>query len=334
MKTKKAILLTIIMICLIGLMYAYRIFNKNKANPEILEKSRIITVATLQGAEEGVFLRDVAEEKGFFKKHNIEIKTVIADKSANELLLSGNADVYIGGIGAALSDFLNGPDFAWIGTVTRHPYNMVGVSRYPKNQANMIKKVAITRMAGGNHLQVLDALKQLGVDASNVEFVVTPIAARTVMLEKGNIDFTVVDADYSGKSEGFNSFNKFTIYSPSEIFSDSYARGFVSTKKNVSAKSSELKDFLAAMHDALDYIDSHPEEMKILLQSKYAFSSQGAEIFYHDYADARRGVNWIPNESLIQDTAATVLRNFQPAEPNKDIAGFVYSDMAQSVINK
>lgn len=330
MKKEKILIITGLLV-IVATAIGYLYFKKNGKESEKIEtKIPIIKLVTLQGSAEAEFLRDFTEDKGFFTKHNVSLANVNTEKNASQMMLSGAADIYIGGIAGMLNDYLSGGDFRWIAMTTNYPYNMVGVSRFSKDEKQNIKKVAVTRLLGGNHLQVIDALNKLGIDIKNVDLVEVPLASRPTMLERGEIDFTVVDADFSGNSETYKAFQQFTIYSPSEIFSPQIAiRGITTTKKAISENGEGIKRGIKAIEESLKYIDENPREVRKFLRDKYQYSSQNAEAFYKNYQKSREGITYAPSAALIDNAANIMKQEFSPTNPERSVGEFVFGDFAK-----
>lgn len=311
-----------------GFLYVKGKDNKNGAKVE--GELPVVKLLTLQGSAEAEFLRDFTEYKGFFAKHKVTMGNVNTEKNASLMMLTGSADIYVGGIAGMLNDYLNGGDFRWIAMTTNYPYNMVGVSRFSKDEKQNIKKVAVTRISGGNHLQVIDALGKLGIDKKSVEIIEVPLASRPMMLEKGEIDFTVVDADFSGNSETYKAFQKFTLYDPSEIFSPQIAiRGITTTKKAIEENGEAIKRGLEAIDESLKYIDANPREVRKFLRDKYKYSSQNAEAFYKSYQKSREGIVYTPSGSLVTNAANIIREDFSPSNPERNVDEFVFGDFAK-----
>lgn len=332
---KNVIVYGILAAVLVGTV-AWAVTNKSKVvkKEEIKEKAPgVIRLVSAVDLEDVMVLSDIAESQGFYKKNNVVVEKVSTDKKDfTNMLMTGAADVSMGTYVGALTAYLSNAETRVVANAFI-PYTRFGLSRFPKDQANMIKKVAVQSLTGDPVNTMNASLKKIGVDPASVEMVAAPSDdVRQEMLARGEIDFIIIVSEE--RLNAIDPARNFVVYDADEIQQGLKSlRPITTVDKVLNEKPEALKGFVTAVYQTLQFMDNNPEQVKQYLQEKYAFSSERAEAYYRRYQNARRDVPFVPSLEYVKNTAESIKQS-QKIESDRNVEGFVFADYAVQASTK
>ena len=326
---KRNSIVTVSMLILVVIVAAYAMKSKKinvqdsvKVNAQ--QTLRFISPTNLQDV---TFINDFTRDKGFYAKNNLVVQDIAADKDFTNLLLSGAGDVVISSYTGSMAAYFNNAQVRGLGGLS-HQFRSIGVSRFPREKVQMIKKVAVDTLAGDPVSVMKNALKNIGVDPYSVEISAVPaVAAREAMLASGDLDFIILSSQQN--LDTLDSSKNFTIYQTEEITKNANDFLQIYTLQNkITEKPLALQDFVTSLYESLQYADNDPVEVKEYLMQKYGFSQEVAQNFYDRYLTARKDVSLIPSNDLIKNISDKVKGNASITS-DRDPIGFLYTDFAK-----
>ena len=325
---KKVIITTLL--CLAALISIFFVYNKKTDQKEKVVAREKIRVTYLSTQEAQRMVIDIAEKKGFFAKNNIDIEKVPAPQKLDDIISSGNADVGITGMPDELALYLNDAETRLL-AFTSHS-SSIGVSRFPKDQGNKIKKSAISRFGGFPQIMTLTALKNIGADVKNVQIVaVADDASRLAMLKNGDIDFAIITSKQSLDDAKLDS--SFSVYDPSEIINDlGLSSGIITYQKILDQKPQQIKDFVAAIYETTNYLKNNPDETKSLIQQLYGYTPESAANIYTQFINSQKDIDFVPDIKVAQSIKDSVDEIYKPSDQNRDMEKFIYDDFAKQAV--
>lgn len=329
------IAIAVFLIMAVAGFFKYNPAEKISENPspaESMKELKKLRLVYMKDVGDTAFLIDFAQDKDFFKKNNLNVElNPVTNKAAN-ILAAGEADVTITGLTGPLTMYLNGAELRWLASSFRN-FSYFGVSRFSKENTSQIKKVAINEFGKEPHFAMVAALKNLGVDPANVEFLAIPFVSQGPMLDKGEIDFVLLPSEkflIDAKAE-----EKHYVFEPSDILKDfNSPRSIITTKKAINSSSEELKLFVSAVGEALKYIPEHPDEVKDYIRQKYGFSAERTQKTYDLFVQSEKDIDFVPQKEYISGIVDLVVKEAKPGDPNRDIDGFIYADFAKEAAGK
>ena len=139
----------------------------------------------------------IAEEKGFFKKHDIETEAIIVGGGATRSLsavIAGDLQFGSTGGGAVISEVFSGADIAMVAAGNNKGIQRV-MARPDITSPAMLKgkKIGITALGASSHLALLLMLRKWNMAPEDV--LILPVGQSPVMLislQKGGIDAAVL----------------------------------------------------------------------------------------------------------------------------------------------
>lgn len=314
------------------LAIAAGIFSLTDPEAEVPEKesSMQLKAVLLKNTDDINFILDFAREKGFFEKKGLEVADVRVEKDPFKLLMAGEGDVAFSGISTYLSMYLNGSDPKWIYSMVR-PFGNFGISRFPEDQSDKIKKTVITNFGTEAHMQAIVAVKNRGLDYKKVEFFAAPRLSREELVKKGEADFALVRGfpDKAAFGDGFS------FYSTEDLFKGvNFSKGLFTTEKNVEEKNRELEVFVATLKEAADYAKANEGEIVAFMEKSYGYSSANARLFFDQFLKASENLDNVPDISSIESLVDLVKSEFKPEQPDRDLSGFIHDEFAKKASNR
>jgi NitT/TauT family transport system substrate-binding protein len=139
----------------------------------------------------------IAEDKGLFKKYDIDAEVVLiggASAGGVSSLIAGDVQFLAGAGGAVISAGLNGADVVMIASiVNRGVQRVMARSDIKKPEDLRGKRVGVTRLGAASHLVLLMMLRTWGMNPADVQTMqIGSSPAMMAALEKGGIDAAVL----------------------------------------------------------------------------------------------------------------------------------------------
>lgn len=244
-------------------------FAQNRNSGARLEKPSTVTItAGLQGLPYLPLL--VAEKKGVFGSHNLTVNTVtVAGGSAVIAVAAGRADMTVTLPENIINAYVQGGTVLKIvgALVTKDLYGAY-VNPSIKTVKDLIgKKIAIFGPPhDGVGLQLLTVLDGAGVKEAQVQFVsIGGLGARLAALTNNQVSATLLFPPFDLQAEraGYSQIVNLNDYLPG------YPNEVIATSPDViKNKAPEVRAFLAAIAEAVDFINANEDEaMKILIDA-------------------------------------------------------------------
>ena len=333
---KNIILTTCIIIAIFIVFLAIRTSNNaSKTNTQARNNSMDkISVGYLGTIIPRRTIMDLAHNKGFFAKNNVDVSDVIIAQGADALLQSNGADIVMMGFSGALALYLNDVDSR---VISRFSYSTsIGLSRFPKGKEGLIKKVAIPRFGGEPQMTVTLGLKKFGIDPDKVTFIaIADEATRLEQLRKGEIDFTYANSFLGTYAQNKAFGNDFTIYQTDEVFSDPMLDGVLATKQaTINTKSQAIQEYTSAIYEAIQYILNNPADTMAFIQTKYGENQEQATSEYAAIAsnikDSAFSPTWSNDE--MQSAIENIATYYKPTNPTSNTSIFLNDTFAKNAI--
>lgn len=163
----KKILIILFLILILGLGGgAFFVKSKSqvapKPKPTTAAASKIIVTYSFVKANQLPVV--VAQEKGFFKKYNLDVKINQVNKNVAQVITSGKADVTLGTPNISLTAAVQGAGLSWVGSIN-NDQALVVVSTKP---VVSIRSAGV--ITGPAKAQTIGLLELLGANTKNIVF--------------------------------------------------------------------------------------------------------------------------------------------------------------------
>jgi len=299
---------------------------------ESLDEAKIkekIKVAYVEAVESHQILLDFAKNKGYFAKNNVDVELLSVKKGTDVILASGQADVVLGGLPGFLALYLNDNETRWIAAVN-NPTGY-GVSRFSREEAKKIKKVAIVRFGGMPQMMTIIALERLGVDLSSVEYVAIPDdAGKANLMEKREIDFAMFESN-KFVDENLSQKN-YSVYDSLEITKDPLlSQGIFTMQKTIDEKPRQLQEFVNAIHQTINYIDTNKDEVTSYLQNERDYSAEASQRIYAIMEKTSLKDFFKPEIEKISGRVEMVNKEFETKNKTRPIDKFIHAEFVEKV---
>lgn len=336
-ENNKTLVALLVLIIGIAGIFIYRSFGtqsgsglRSTSAPQEKEMKKINMVVT-QDTGDVNLLVDFAKDKNFFTKRGLEVNKIPVAKKAPNILVAGEADVLVAGLSASLTLYLNDIDVRWIASPFQN-FGYTGVSRFSKEKIGSVKKVVINDFGAESHLRAVIALKNLGVDPAKVEFVAAPFVSQAELFNQGKVDFMILPSETF--LSNLDQAKKYYTFNYNDIMgSSNLLRAVITTKKALAEKPAEVKSFILAIHDTVDYMAANPDEVKKYMEEKYGYSAESAGRFYDEFILAKKNSNYVPDADSVKSFVELVVSVNKLESTGRKIDDFVFSDFAREAVS-
>lgn len=319
-KNMSLIVAGLIVLGVIGFV-GYRSYQE--AHPKIPTTFDNLKVAYQEDGINNYIMMDIADDKGYFKQNGLTIERMVGLKSISSFVISGEVDLSQSALGVPLSGFFSDQDMKVVAITEKYSSMMNIISRFSEDKLASLKNIEVDRAGGAvqNNFWVLS--KNLGVDPSAMNYVVSATPQATVaLLDKGSVDMGMLsnyDALKTLRESG-----KYTFINPQKAYEGvSSPLGLVTTSKTITAKADALKRFIASEKKASAYFAKHKDEMVTFIVNKYGFSKEDAEAAYIKITASTKGLDYAVDVDLLKNITESVKAVNKPSNPNRDIQEFV-----------
>ncbi len=205
----------------------------------------------------------VAEEKGYFDDHGVEVDVAILEggPAMAQAVTAGQADMATQSDATTVTLMATDPDLRALADF-QHSDTYIKVVWGPEvNAASDIKKLAT--LPGIMTLATVRYLESQGIDPDSVELVSAAPPDVPTMLERGDVDGTVIYEPWATRSaedaggEIVGSIGDFDV---------NYAQWLVSDAGWLKGHEEDAAGVLAALADANDFIRENPEEAQQIVE--------------------------------------------------------------------
>ena len=205
----------------------------------------------------------VAEEKGYFDDHDVEVDVAKLEggPAMAQAVTAGQADMATQSDATTVTLMATDPDLRALADF-QHSGTYIKVVWGPDvKAASDIKKLAT--LPGIMTLATVRYLESQGIDPDEVELVSAAPPDVPTMLERGDVDGTVIYEPWATRSAE-DAGGK--IVGSIEDFDVSYAQWLVSDAGWLKGHEDEAAGVLAALADANDFIRENPEEAQKIVE--------------------------------------------------------------------
>jgi ABC-type nitrate/sulfonate/bicarbonate transport system substrate-binding protein len=249
--------------------------------------SRPLRVQIFTGAYSSIPVH-VAEEKGFFAKHELVVERLPANSSSAALaaMIGGSMDVVESAADLVMANFDKGTDLRYLMSNEGRNYVNVVVGNHisiPDNERHYPgvvkhfagKRIGVNAIGSSLYLASVLMLEEAGLDRDDVEFVATGTAATTMAAWRSNsVDVQVTFAPVPELLETLGYARPLFVMAdegPEELQFDGLYGGWVTTGDFLRAQPEKADRFIASIREAIDWIrDPKNSEEMILIAEKYA----------------------------------------------------------------
>lgn len=319
-KNLSLIVASLIVLAVIGFVGYHAYWE---AHPKIPTTFDNLKVAYQEDGINNYVMIDVAEDKGYFKQNGLTIERKVGLKSISSFVISGEVDLSLSALGVPLSGFFSDQDLKVVAMTERYSSMMNIVSRFPEDMLSSLKNIEVDRAGGAiqNNFWVMS--KNLGVDPSTMNYVVSATPQATVaLLDKGSVDLGMLTNYEAYKT--LRESGKYTFIDPQKAYGDAPSPlGVVTTSKTITAKADALKRFIASERKASAYFAKHKDEMVTFIVNKYGFSKEDAEAAYIKITASTKGLDYTVDVDLLKNITESVKAVNKPSNPNRDIQEFI-----------
>ncbi len=211
----------------------------------------------------------VAEEKGFFKKYDIEPEIILVGGGATRAvsaLLAGDLQFATAGGGAVMSATLSGGDVVMTAAGNNKGIQRLMVKPEIKTPEGIKgKKIGVTTLGSSGHLALLLMLKKWGISPEEIQ--VIQVGASPVMLislQKGGIDGAMLQDPtlFVAEDNGFK-----TLGDPASMEIHYLQNMLASTRSYNRTHAALVGRFIKAYVEAIAYFKKNKDEtLKVLMK--------------------------------------------------------------------
>ncbi len=243
------------------------------------------------------FVAFVAKDLGFYAKNGFEAELIMVGPSAGmAALLSGDVD-YVELLTGTIRLAAKGGPVRAVSASRPVPFLVLVAQPQYKNVRELKGKIiGVSFIGGAHHLSTKRLLKHFGVDPDRQAKII-PIGDQNLVyqaLKIGRVDAVMVDPPFSImlKREGFPILTRVADILPIP------SGGLGTTLQKIKNNRSQVKRVLKAQLESMKYLRSNPQEIKKLMQKRFALDAQMAEDTYNFVLDFFSLDGRIPREGI------------------------------------
>jgi NitT/TauT family transport system substrate-binding protein len=212
----------------------------------------------------------IARDAGFFKKHGLEVSTILTPGGSLgfQAMLGGDVAMVLADGSAAVSGNLAGADIVIIASfLNTFPYSLISLPEIKKVDQLVGGKVAISRFGSATDLSVRMALNKVGLNAEKdvVLLQIGTQTARVAALQSKNVQATIITPPFTltARKMGYNTLiDMARLNIPFELTAMLTTRAFIKSHRET------VGTVIAALAEAIHFYKTEKEpSLKIL--SKY-----------------------------------------------------------------
>lgn len=160
---KKISVFLIVVIVILGLGYLFAGKDSKPAKKEDAQTPAYKVRLTIPSGRQNQISTVLAVEKGFFRKNNLDVEVVRAEKNTAAILISGKADAAVANPTSYLAAAAQGAPLLWVANLTNNNHNV-----FISNKDAKDIKVAGMQNSSMNRITMVSRLKSLNIDPKTV----------------------------------------------------------------------------------------------------------------------------------------------------------------------
>jgi NitT/TauT family transport system substrate-binding protein len=211
----------------------------------------------------------IAREAGFFKKHGLDITTILTPGGSLgfQAMMGGDVSMVLADGSAAVTSSLAGADIVIIASfLNTFPYSLIALPEIKKVDQLVGGKVAISRFGSATDLSVRMALAKVGLAEKDVILLqIGTQTARVAALQSKNVQATIITPPFTltARKMGYNTLiDMAQLNIPFELTAMLTTRAFIKTQREAVAS------VIAALAEAIHFYKTE-KEPSIKILSKY-----------------------------------------------------------------
>lgn len=263
----------------------------------------------------------VSEQKGIFKKYNLDVESQVVNKGIDAALISGQIDVVNDAVVTFLAAAVKGADLKLVGmTLQVDPYYIVS-----NTTKENIRTVAVNRLGGQDYYQTINSLRLLGVDVSKVTFIISgEYAGKYPLLLRGDVDTAGYQpiADYFKIEDQFKKDGIKLLLNRTDNPNAYYPIGIVTRGDYIKKNPETVKNFVLALKEAVEYARSHKADSIKILMTEYQLKELEANLIYTNFIASTNNVEIKPRidylKTLLDDMSVEIKE-----APKYDLNNFI-----------
>jgi len=256
----------------------------------------------------------VAMDKGFFKKHGLDVKLTMleSDPRATQALVAGAVDIIGGAGGSGLNAMANGADIAFIGSIVNKLTGSMVTRADMTDPATQLKggKWAISSFGAESELAARKALAHYGLAAGR-DVTLVPIgnqSLRYAALESGAVAGTTLLPPVLNKAMADPRF-KAWVKLP-EIVPEYLSGAYLIQRKTIQQRRDTVRRFLMAVAEATHFYRTNREESLPIIQRWLKVEDPAVARAAYDYYAPITSVDM----QITEKSLAVVFENFPEAQ--------------------
>jgi len=337
MKNKTFIISIFAVILVVGYFLIYQKKDTSEQSNVVSEQSDVVNeqktlrLVFVEGIDDLNLLLDFTKDNNFFTKNGLEVQMFPVVKQPANMLMLGEADAMIGGISKSISLYASGQETRLLASIFE-PFSFFGISRFPEKEIKSIKKAIVTTFGGENQMTIISGLKNMGIDPEQVEFVAVPgDAPKHTILKKGDADYATFHSEIFLTE--INARENYYVIDPHDVIKGSgLVRGVTTTQKTLEEKPEELKSFILAIYESMEYMSNNSDEVIAYIKEKYELTDDRASDLYKRFSMSRENVNFVPDIKSVKNLIDFVESQLEE-ESNRNFDEYLYPNFATDAID-
>jgi len=256
----------------------------------------------------------VAMDKGFFKKHGLDVKLTMleSDPRAAQALVAGAVDIIGGAGGSGVNAIANGADIAFIGSIVSKLTGSMVTRADMTDPATQLKggKWAISSFGAESELAARKALEHYGLGAGK-DVTLMPIgnqSLRYAALESGAVSGTTLLPPVLNKAMADPKF-KVWVKLP-DIVPEYLSGAYLVQRKTIQQRRDTVRRFLMAVAEATYFYRTNREESIPIIQRWLKVEDPAVARAAYDYYAPITSVDM----QITEKSLAIVFENFPDAQ--------------------
>ena len=280
----------------------------------------------------------VAEEKGLFKKHGVEVEVIIIGGGASRVvssLIAGEIQFSVGGGDSVIRSALRGADTVLVAATLKTGLQRLITRADIKTPAELKgKKIAVTRFGSSSHWVLQLFLRKWGMRVEDIQILqLGSSPAMYASLDKGGVDGAVftIPTFFVAEERGYR-----VLGDPIDLDIYYLQNSVDSTRSFLRQKREQALRFVRALCEGIAYFKKNKKESIAVLQKKLRIqSAQEKDVKYLEASYnllATKFYNPVPYANpKATDTILEFIAGEEPRAKNADPKSFADESLVREV---